>query len=152
LPLIAVREKVQARRRSLLLAAGDQEDQQSVCATDLSRLHCQLLLVACCSQEAGGKAAHVRARFQPLFFGSRGFHHENMFMRESERPVLHRNSNATNVIVHREAYLDRMLSSVWPPRLAPPASVAMIQALRAVVHDSATPDQAYRLFKQVRGN
>lgn len=30
--------------------------------------------------------------------------------------------------------------------------VAMIQALRAVVHDGATPDQAYQLFKQVRGN
>lgn len=29
--------------------------------------------------------------------------------------------------------------------------VAMIQALRAVVHDSATPDQAYQLFEQVRG-
>ena len=29
--------------------------------------------------------------------------------------------------------------------------VAMIQALRAVVHDGATPEQAYQLFEQVRG-
>jgi hypothetical protein len=27
----------------------------------------------------------------------------------------------------------------------------MIQALRAVVHDGATPDQAYQLFQQARG-
>ncbi len=64
----------------------------------------------------------ARPHFQRLFFGSRGFHHENVFVRESERPVLHRIPSATNVFVHREAYLDRMLSSVWPPRLAPPAS------------------------------
>lgn len=30
--------------------------------------------------------------------------------------------------------------------------VAMIRALRAVVHDDATPDQAYKLFKEVRGS
>jgi len=30
--------------------------------------------------------------------------------------------------------------------------VAMIQALRAVVHDGATPDHAYQLFKQDRGD
>ena len=29
--------------------------------------------------------------------------------------------------------------------------VAMIQALRAVIHDGSTPDQAYQLFEQVRG-
>ena len=29
--------------------------------------------------------------------------------------------------------------------------VAMIQALRAVVHDGATPEAAYKIFEQVRG-